>query len=67
MYCENGFKIDANGCEYCECQEAKPNICSDVMCMMFCENGFKKDASIVPCKICRASIVLAKICELSKK
>jgi hypothetical protein len=68
------FKKDKNGCEYCECQEPTPgidigkrNICSDVMCMMFCENGFKKDASIVPCKICRASIVLAKICELSKK
>jgi hypothetical protein len=60
MFCENGFKIDTNGCEYCECQEAKPNICSDVMCMMFCVNGFKKDEMA-------ASIVLAKICELSKK
>lgn len=48
MYCEFGFKKDANGCEICSC--ATEAQCPEVMCTMHCEHGFEKDAK--GCEIC---------------
>ena len=48
MYCEHGFKKDANGCDMCEC-----NTCPPEMCMIECEHGFKKDAD--DCNTCECN------------
>jgi len=46
MFCENGFKKGADGCDTCACASTPtPDTCDNrPMCMMFCENGFKKGA-----------------------
>ena len=44
MFCENGFKRDENGCEYCACNES-PQPCPALNCDIFCTNGFRKDYS----------------------
>jgi len=39
MYCGNGYMLDSNGCQTCQCNP----ICPPVMCMMYCEHGFVQD------------------------
>jgi hypothetical protein len=55
MYCENGFKKDANGCQTCECE-----LCPAATCLMYCENGFVKDDN--GCEVCQCDPCPAATC-----
>lgn len=44
--CSNGYKIDKDGCQTCDC-------CSGVFCMMFCKDGFMKGKD--GCPMCRCN------------
>ncbi len=55
LYCENGFKTGADGCEICQCAEPPPppSSCPPVLCALFCENGFARGED--GCEVCRCA------------
>jgi hypothetical protein len=49
MYCINGFRRDANGCEICKCNDS-PQPCPKLTCEKSCSSGYRKDYS--GCQTC---------------
>jgi hypothetical protein len=49
VYCENGYVIDANGCQTCECKK-DPVICPAIACAPDC--SYDKSYSIYGCPTC---------------
>ncbi len=49
LWCENGFKVGDDGCEFCECNDE----CEPVLCDLWCENGFKVGDD--GCEVCECN------------
>jgi hypothetical protein len=43
LHCENGYVVDANGCDTCECLPS--SVCEPLTCLLYCERGYAKDAA----------------------
>ncbi|ESN94646.1 hypothetical protein HELRODRAFT_107888 [Helobdella robusta] len=64
MFCEFGFKKDANGCDVCKFTK-EPEICSDIQCKMECPFGFEKNED--GCFLCACYLPCASVtCDSGK-
>ena len=48
LACTNGYQVDANGCQICQCNE-----CAPLACKMYCQYGLKTDAN--GCDLCECN------------
>jgi len=66
LYCEDGFAIDASGCEVCACADPPPPpMCEPILCTLYCEGGFATDERGCPTCACEPPVECAPVlCDL---
>merc|ERR1712176_151051 len=67
MLCPNGFEVDKDGCQICECKEIAPMVndepkCSLIQCRMRCPFGFVVDEN--GCEKCECNKCPLKQCRM---